>query len=196
MWKKIAGALLTLGFAGLTWAQQIDLNKASEVELDALKGVGPVLTKELMNERKKAPFKDWEDVTSRVKGLGPHKASSLSAQGVRVQGQAFASQRATPLAEAACPASLLPASPTQAAPMARSPWGATSARAGGHVTDGSGGVQASGASEGMAGTTTGGAAAGDGASVGTAGTPAAMSSSSGGRSLTSITCAGAMTVNQ
>jgi competence protein ComEA len=31
MWKKIAGALLTLGFAGLTWAQQIDLNKASEV---------------------------------------------------------------------------------------------------------------------------------------------------------------------
>ncbi len=45
MWKKIAGVLLTLGFAGLTWAQQIDLNKASEVELDALKGVGPVLTK-------------------------------------------------------------------------------------------------------------------------------------------------------
>ncbi len=89
MWKKIAGVLLTLGFAGLTWAQQIDLNKASEVELDALKGVGPVLTKELMNERKKAPFKDWEDVTSRVKGLGPHKASSLSAQGVRVQGSAY-----------------------------------------------------------------------------------------------------------
>lgn len=89
MWKKIAGALLTLGFAGLTWAQQIDLNKASEVELDALKGVGPVLTKELMNERKKAPFKDWEDATSRVKGLGPQKASSLSEQGVRVQGSAY-----------------------------------------------------------------------------------------------------------
>ena len=89
MWKKIAGVLLTIGFAGLTWAQQIDLNKASEVELDALKGVGPVLTKELMGERKKAPFKDWEDVTSRVKGLGPQKASSLSAQGVRVQGSAY-----------------------------------------------------------------------------------------------------------
>lgn len=89
MWKKIASVLLTLGFAGLTWAQQIDLNKASEVELDALKGVGPVLTKELMNERKKAPFKDWEDATSRVKGLGPQKASSLSEQGVRVQGSAY-----------------------------------------------------------------------------------------------------------
>jgi competence protein ComEA len=89
MWKKIAGVLLTLGFAGLTWAQQIDLNKASEVELDALKGVGPVLTKAVMDERKKAPFKDWEDATSRVKGLGTQKAISLSEQGVRVQGSAY-----------------------------------------------------------------------------------------------------------
>ena len=89
MWKKIAGALLTLGFAGLAWAQQIDLNKASEVELDALKGVGPVLTKAVMDERKKAPFKDWEDATSRVKGLGTQKAISLSEQGVRVQGSAY-----------------------------------------------------------------------------------------------------------
>lgn len=89
MWGKIASVLLTIGFAGLTWAQQIDLNKASEVELDALKGVGPVLTKAVMDERKKAPFKNWEDATSRVKGLGPQKASSLSEQGVRVQGSAY-----------------------------------------------------------------------------------------------------------
>jgi competence protein ComEA len=89
MLKKIAGVLLTIGFAGLAWAQQIDLNKASEVELDALKGVGPVLTKAVMDERKKAPFKDWEDATSRVKGLGTQKAISLSEQGVRVQGSAY-----------------------------------------------------------------------------------------------------------
>lgn len=90
MLKKIASVLLAIGFAGLTWAQQIDLNKATEVELDALKGVGPVLTKELLSERKKAPFKDWDDVTSRVKGIGPQKASKLSEQGVRVQGSAYA----------------------------------------------------------------------------------------------------------
>ncbi len=89
MLKKITGALLAFGFAGLTWAQQIDLNKATEVELDALKGVGPVLTKAVLDERKKAPFKNWEDATSRVKGLGPQKASSLSEQGVRVQGSAY-----------------------------------------------------------------------------------------------------------
>ena len=94
MLKKITGALLAFGFAGLTWAQQIDLNKATEVELGALKGVGPVLTKAVMDERKKAPFKDWEDATSRVKGLGPQKASSLSEQGVRIQGSAYTSKSA------------------------------------------------------------------------------------------------------
>ncbi len=89
MLKTITGAWLAFGFAGLTWAQQIDLNKATEVQLDALKGVGPVLTKAVMDERQKAPFKDWEDATSRVKGLGAQKASSLSEQGVRVQGSAY-----------------------------------------------------------------------------------------------------------
>ena len=94
MLKKITGLLLAFGFASLTWAQQIDLNKATEVELDALKGVGPVLTKAVMDERKKNPFKNWEDATSRVKGLGPQKASSLSDQGVRVQGSAYTAKSA------------------------------------------------------------------------------------------------------
>jgi competence protein ComEA len=116
MWKKIAGALLTLGFAGLTWAQQIDLNKASEVELDALKGVGPVLTKAVMDERKKAPFKDWEDATNRVKGLGPQKASSLSEQGVRVQGSAYNVKAAEQK-----PAANKDASTDKAAPKAAKP---------------------------------------------------------------------------
>ena len=94
MLKRITGALLAFGFAGLTWAQQLDLNKATEMELDALKGVGPVLTKAVMDERKKAPFKDWEDATNRVKGLGVQKASSLSEQGVRVQGRAYSGKAA------------------------------------------------------------------------------------------------------
>ena len=116
MLKKITGALLAFGFAGLTWAQQIDLNKATEVELDALKGVGPVLTKAVMDERKKAPFKDWEDATSRVKGLGPQKASSLSEQGVRVQGSAYTVKVADKK-----PAASKDASADKAAPKAAKP---------------------------------------------------------------------------
>ena len=89
MLKKIAGFVWALGFAGMSWAQHMDMNKATEVDLDALRGVGPALTKAVMDERKKAPFKNWEDATSRVKGLGPQKASSLSEQGVRLQGSAY-----------------------------------------------------------------------------------------------------------
>ena len=89
MLKKIMALLWAVGWLGLALAQTLELNKASEMELDGLKGVGPVLTREIMSQRQKAPFKDWADVTSRVKGMGPQKADSLSAQGVRVQGQRF-----------------------------------------------------------------------------------------------------------
>lgn len=90
MSKRIAAALGAIGLTGLGWAQTIDLNQASEVELDALQGVGPSLTRQVLSERKTAPFKDWDDVTRRVKGIGPHKARSLSAQGVQVQGKPYA----------------------------------------------------------------------------------------------------------
>lgn len=91
MLKKITacGWALACGLAG---AQAIDLNQATEITLDGLKGVGPALTREVLSERDKAPFQDWNDVTRRVKGIGPRKASQLSEQGVRVQGQPFAEQ--------------------------------------------------------------------------------------------------------
>lgn len=88
MIKKIAAAIATVLLAGVAWAQ-VDLNKATEIDLDGLKGVGPALTREFMTEREKAPFRDWPDVMQRVKGIGPKKAASLSAQGVRVQGQGY-----------------------------------------------------------------------------------------------------------
>lgn len=90
MFKKTTALLWAIVGAGLVCAQSIDLNQASEIELDGLQGVGPALTREVLRERNKAPFKDWADVTRRVKGIGPQKANRLSAQGVRVQDQAFA----------------------------------------------------------------------------------------------------------
>jgi competence protein ComEA len=49
-----------------------------------------------MDERQKAPFRDWPDVMQRVKGIGPKKAAGLSEQGVRVQGQTFGQAPGTP----------------------------------------------------------------------------------------------------
>lgn len=89
MLKSITTLFWVFSLSGLAWAQQIDLNQATEIELDGLQGVGPSLTRVVLNERKKAPFKDWADVTQRVKGIGAQKARKLSEQGVRVQGQAF-----------------------------------------------------------------------------------------------------------
>ena len=96
MLKTCATALLSFALMGMAWAQvnvsldvSLDLNQASEIQLDSLHGVGPALTRDLMRERQKTAFHNWADVMRRVKGLGPAKAAHLSAQGVRVQGLAF-----------------------------------------------------------------------------------------------------------
>jgi competence protein ComEA len=86
--KKVATAIVTTVFACMAWAQ-VDLNKATEIDLDGLNGLGPALTREILKERQKAPFQDWSDVLLRVKGIGPQKATRLSAQGLRVDGLGF-----------------------------------------------------------------------------------------------------------
>lgn len=75
---------IALLFAATTWAQ-VDLNQASEIELDGMKGLGPATTRRIMAERQKAPFRDWPDLMQRIPGIGPQKAANLSAQGLRVQ---------------------------------------------------------------------------------------------------------------
>jgi len=70
-------------------AAAVDVNTASEMELDALKGIGPALSAKVLSERAKADFKDWRDLLGRVKGLGPGQAARLSAQGLTVAGTSF-----------------------------------------------------------------------------------------------------------
>ena len=83
-------ALALLSFSLMGWAQApIDLNQATEIQLDSLHGVGPSMTRSLMREREKSAFLSWSDVMRRVKGMGAAKAAQLSSQGLRVQGLAF-----------------------------------------------------------------------------------------------------------
>lgn len=67
----------------------VDVNKATEAELDAVKGIGPVTTKLIVSERKKGEFKNWEDFIGRVKGVGDKSAAKFSAQGLTVSGAAY-----------------------------------------------------------------------------------------------------------
>jgi competence protein ComEA len=74
---KISAGIVSILWMGVAWAQ-VDLNHAKEMDLDGLNGVGPTMTREIMRERQKTPFRDWADVMQRVKGIGPKKAASLS----------------------------------------------------------------------------------------------------------------------
>jgi competence protein ComEA len=67
----------------------VDVNKATEAELDGLKGLGPVTTRLILAERKKGEFKSWDDFISRVKGVGDKSAAKFSAEGLTVGGASY-----------------------------------------------------------------------------------------------------------
>ncbi|NKE65970.1 hypothetical protein RAMLITH_09075 [Ramlibacter sp. RBP-2] len=88
MWKKLLAALAMCCATVMAMAA-VDVNKATEADLDALKGIGPVTSKLILNERKKGAFKDWQDFIDRVKGVGESRAAKFSEEGLTVNGQAF-----------------------------------------------------------------------------------------------------------
>ncbi|MBI5276247.1 MAG: helix-hairpin-helix domain-containing protein [Burkholderiales bacterium] len=82
-------ALAALLCATLAFAADVDVNKATEAQLDGVKGIGPPTTRAILEERSKAPFRDWADLLARVKGMGTSRAARLSAEGLRVNGAAY-----------------------------------------------------------------------------------------------------------
>ncbi|MBL0420258.1 helix-hairpin-helix domain-containing protein [Ramlibacter sp. AW1] len=75
----------------------VDVNKASEAELDAVKGLGPATTKLILDQRKSGTFKNWDDLIARVNGIGPARAARLSSEGLTVGGDPFKAPGATKL---------------------------------------------------------------------------------------------------
>ena len=93
---------LFLAFVAATAFAAVDLNKADQAELETVKGIGPALSQRLLDERKKAPFKDWPDLIERVKGVGSGNAARFSAGGLTINGAAYAgAPAAAPKASAA-----------------------------------------------------------------------------------------------
>ena len=85
--KKIL-AILAMLYAAASFAA-VDVNKATAAELDSVKGIGPVISSKILDERKKGNFKDWQDFIDRVKGVGEGNAAKFSAEGLTVNGSAF-----------------------------------------------------------------------------------------------------------
>jgi competence protein ComEA len=67
----------------------VDVNTATEAELDGVKGIGPRTTAIILAERAHGPFKNWQDLIARVKGIKPASASRLSANGLTVDETPF-----------------------------------------------------------------------------------------------------------
>ena len=88
MFKKLLATVLAL-FAAAVFAASVDVNKASQAELEAIKGIGPSIAGKILDERKKGQFKDWTDMVDRVKGVGEGNAAKFSADGLTVNGTSF-----------------------------------------------------------------------------------------------------------
>lgn len=67
-----------------------DVNKADQAQLESVKGIGPAMSNRVLEARKTAQFKDWNDLIDRVQGIGPAKAGKLSAEGLTVNGAVYA----------------------------------------------------------------------------------------------------------
>lgn len=70
-------------------AQATDVNRASQAELESVKGIGPGLSGKILKAREAGTFKDWADLVERVGGVGAGSAAKLSANGLTVGGAAF-----------------------------------------------------------------------------------------------------------
>jgi competence protein ComEA len=92
----IAALVASTGFA----FAQVDVNKADAAALDGVKGVGPSMSKAILEERSKGEFKDWADFQKRVKGVGDKKAAKLSEAGLQFNGKGKEGAAAKPDAKA------------------------------------------------------------------------------------------------
>lgn len=108
MFKTLVAIVLTALSLGAFAA--VDANRATQAELETVKGIGPGLSGKIMEARKTGAFKSWADFVERVPGVGPGNASRFSQAGLTVSdkpfdGAATAVAKATPkAARAAKPA--------------------------------------------------------------------------------------------
>lgn len=81
--SRVAVMLAGVG-VGLS-AQALELNAATAEQLKELRGVGPRTAQIIVQERNRAgPFESLEDLSDRVRGIGPKRLQALQAAGLRV----------------------------------------------------------------------------------------------------------------
>jgi competence protein ComEA len=114
MLKKLLMLCVALALSlSAGFAAAVEVNSADQAALESVKGIGPVHAKAIIDERtKNGPFKDADDLATRVKGIGTKSVTNLEAAGLTINGSS-----APPAGVKAAPKSSSTAS-TKAAPAA------------------------------------------------------------------------------
>ena len=92
--KPLQATLLAIVFTAFSfnaWAGA-DANRATQAELESVKGIGPGLSGKILKARQAAEFKNWGDLVDRVGGIGPGNAARFSQAGLTVSGAAYDGQ--------------------------------------------------------------------------------------------------------
>ena len=96
--RFIAAAVASLALLSTAAFAAVEVNQASQAELETVKGIGPGLSAKIVKARQAGAFKDWADMVERVGGVGPGNAARFSQAGLVVGGATYT---AAPKAEKA-----------------------------------------------------------------------------------------------
>jgi competence protein ComEA len=88
--KLLATFVALIMFVGSVFAA-VDVNTATQAELETIKGIGPAKSAKIVEERKKGAFVDGQDLVKRVPGIGQKSLDKFVAQGLTVGGKGAAS---------------------------------------------------------------------------------------------------------
>lgn len=88
--RSLRAALLSLCLAvlgALSGASlAVDANTASADELQAIRGIGPAMAARIVEARQREPFRDLDDLRSRVRGIGEKNLRKMHEAGLEVGG--------------------------------------------------------------------------------------------------------------
>lgn len=87
MFRKLLAVVLAA--AAFNVLAAVDANRATQAELETVKGIGPGLSSKIVKARETGTFKSWADFVERVGGVGPGNAARFSQAGLTVGGAAL-----------------------------------------------------------------------------------------------------------
>ncbi|KUZ66786.1 competence protein ComE [Burkholderia ubonensis] len=123
MLKKLLMLFVALSLSlTAAFAAAVEVNTADQAALESVKGLGPVKSKAIIDERtKNGPFKDADDLANRVKGLGTKSVAHLEENGLTIGGSATPPKGVKASKPAATPATTAPATTGTATATAPAP---------------------------------------------------------------------------